>query len=140
MTSYGTTKLYPINVAQSWPTEQFWTGKMSRYYPGRETDLHSFGCYRVPHPNSMKEKVVEVRAQMSLKVVLLNKQLLSPWHFYHCVALVFLLLLFLSFFFKPSMCALNKLEYAWARKKEKKKKGHRTIFKCQHNIITQNQV
>lgn len=53
---------------------------------------------------------------MSLKVVFQNKQLLSlsPWYFFlnHCVALVFLLLLFLSFFFKPSMCALNKLEYA----------------------------
>lgn len=32
---------------------------------------------------------------------------------HHCVALLFLALLFLSFFFKPSMLALSKFEYAW---------------------------
>lgn len=36
----------------------------------------------------------------------------SPLTVRHYVALVFLLLLFLSFFFKPSMCARNKFEYA----------------------------
>lgn len=34
----------------------------------------------------------------------------TVWSSPHCVALVFLLLLFLSFFFRPSMCARNKLE------------------------------
>lgn len=37
---------------------------------------------------------------------------ISSLHVFYCVALVFLLLLFLSFFFSPSMCALTKFEYA----------------------------
>ncbi len=48
---------------------------------------------------------------------------------HHYVALVFLLLFFLSFFFKPSMCARSKFEYAWKTHRPlHMKHWYRTIF------------